>query len=200
MQGTVTQILRDHGTHDDANPTETTAAARDLATAARRVLPVARPPAYSGHSEGDMAGAYRIKLAQGDEPGDGWRGRLDPLRHRPLLQRRRRGRRDYRRARARRGGGSDRGRAGAPRRAPRDDRAAGPELRRRAGDRGADCPADSPGAPAAEAADPGAPAFASATAVGFETPRLRVYSELADLLRLDPIHDVDAAGWPVAKS
>ena len=30
--------------------------------------------------------------------------------------------------------------------------------------------------------------------------RLTRYSDLEDLLKLDPIHDVDEAGWPVAKS
>lgn len=34
----------------------------------------------------------------------------------------------------------------------------------------------------------------------YEPPRLRKYTELQDLLRLDPIHDVDEAGWPIAKS
>ena len=56
-------------------------------------------------------------------------------------------------------------------------------------------PADAPGA-----TDDGSVGFASAPAATFEAPHLRTYSELADLLRLDPIHDVDAAGWPVAKS
>ena len=55
-------------------------------------------------------------------------------------------------------------------------------------------------ADAAGAADAGSVGFTSAPAATFEAPHLRTYSELADLLRLDPIHDVDAAGWPVAKS
>jgi hypothetical protein len=32
----------------------------------------------------------------------------------------------------------------------------------------------------------------------FEPPILESYSDMQDLLMLDPIHDVDAAGWPVA--
>jgi hypothetical protein len=31
----------------------------------------------------------------------------------------------------------------------------------------------------------------------FEPPKLEKYSELEDLLKLDPIHDVDPAGWPL---
>ncbi|HET9332917.1 MAG TPA: PqqD family protein [Gemmatimonadota bacterium] len=34
----------------------------------------------------------------------------------------------------------------------------------------------------------------------FHTPVLHVYSDMQDLLLLDPIHDVDAAGWPMPKS
>jgi len=60
-------------------------------------------------------------------------------------------------------------------------------------------PADGPSEPGVGADFADAASFASAPTAGFETPRLRTYSELADLLRLDPIHDVDAAGWPVAK-
>lgn len=30
----------------------------------------------------------------------------------------------------------------------------------------------------------------------FETPVLEKYTDMAELLLLDPIHDVDAAGWP----
>lgn len=33
----------------------------------------------------------------------------------------------------------------------------------------------------------------------FNAPRLGVHSDLDDLLRLDPIHDVDQAGWPMAQ-
>jgi hypothetical protein len=46
---------------------------------------------------------------------------------------------------------------------------------------------------------PAASATSGAVAA-FEAPGLRKYTELQDLLRLDPIHDVDAAGWPVAKT
>jgi hypothetical protein len=34
----------------------------------------------------------------------------------------------------------------------------------------------------------------------FESPRIENYSDMQDLLMLDPIHDVDPAGWPVAKT
>lgn len=34
----------------------------------------------------------------------------------------------------------------------------------------------------------------------FESPLIENYSDMQDLLMLDPIHDVDAAGWPVAKT
>jgi len=33
----------------------------------------------------------------------------------------------------------------------------------------------------------------------FSAPSLTRYTDLEDLLRLDPIHDVDDAGWPIAK-
>lgn len=33
----------------------------------------------------------------------------------------------------------------------------------------------------------------------FEPPQLNVYRDMQDLLLLDPIHDVDEAGWPSAK-
>jgi hypothetical protein len=33
----------------------------------------------------------------------------------------------------------------------------------------------------------------------FEEPALEKYTDLEDLLLLDPIHDTDAAGWPVVK-
>jgi hypothetical protein len=32
----------------------------------------------------------------------------------------------------------------------------------------------------------------------FEPPRIETYSDLQDILLLDPIHDVDEAGWPKA--
>ena len=34
----------------------------------------------------------------------------------------------------------------------------------------------------------------------FETPVLHKYSDMQDLLLLDPIHDVDDTGWPMLKS
>jgi len=34
----------------------------------------------------------------------------------------------------------------------------------------------------------------------FVTPTMEKYSDLQDLLLLDPIHETDAAGWPVRKS
>lgn len=33
----------------------------------------------------------------------------------------------------------------------------------------------------------------------FHAPVLNVYSDMEDLLLLDPIHDVDVAGWPMPK-
>ena len=35
---------------------------------------------------------------------------------------------------------------------------------------------------------------------GFAIPELRVYTDLEDLLLLDPIHEVGDDGWPVAKA
>ena len=32
----------------------------------------------------------------------------------------------------------------------------------------------------------------------YEEPRLDVYTDMKDLLLLDPIHEVDGAGWPIA--
>ena len=40
-------------------------------------------------------------------------------------------------------------------------------------------------------------ASAPTTGTPFETPVLHKYTELEDLLKLDPIHDVDPAGWPL---
>jgi hypothetical protein len=40
---------------------------------------------------------------------------------------------------------------------------------------------------------------APALGTRFAAPRLVTYTDLEDLLRLDPIHDVDDAGWPIAK-
>lgn len=40
----------------------------------------------------------------------------------------------------------------------------------------------------------------SSPLAAFHAPALNVYSDMQDLLLLDPIHDVDAAGWPMPKS
>jgi hypothetical protein len=32
----------------------------------------------------------------------------------------------------------------------------------------------------------------------FEAPRVEIFTDLQDILLLDPIHDVDEAGWPMA--
>jgi hypothetical protein len=54
-------------------------------------------------------------------------------------------------------------------------------------------PSDAPPSPV-----PGRSSTPSGTS--FHTPVLNVYSDMQDLLLLDPIHDVDAAGWPMPKS
>jgi hypothetical protein len=54
------------------------------------------------------------------------------------------------------------------------------------------CPSDAP--PPAVVAK--APLVSNAP---FHPPVLNVYSDMQDLLTLDPIHDVDAAGWPMPK-
>jgi hypothetical protein len=36
-------------------------------------------------------------------------------------------------------------------------------------------------------------------AAAFETPVLHKYTDMKDLLLLDPIHEVDAEGWPIQK-
>lgn len=51
-------------------------------------------------------------------------------------------------------------------------------------------PSDRP--PAASGADIAWPG-------GFTAPVLEIYTDMQDLLLLDPIHDVDTAGWPLAK-
>jgi hypothetical protein len=38
----------------------------------------------------------------------------------------------------------------------------------------------------------------SALRIEYSTPILSVYSDLQDILLLDPVHDVDSAGWPVS--
>jgi hypothetical protein len=40
---------------------------------------------------------------------------------------------------------------------------------------------------------------AVASSVPFTTPLLNTFSDMQELLLLDPIHEVDEAGWPVAK-
>lgn len=51
-----------------------------------------------------------------------------------------------------------------------------------------------------EAADADTPGVAPAVAgtEPFSPPELGMHSDLDDLLRLDPIHDVDQMGWPIA--
>ena len=40
----------------------------------------------------------------------------------------------------------------------------------------------------------------SATQPEFQTPMLTKYTDMQDLLLLDPIHDVDEQGWPLKKN
>lgn len=44
------------------------------------------------------------------------------------------------------------------------------------------------------------PQASSSPLAPFHAPVLNVYSDMQDLLLLDPIHDVDAAGWPMPMS
>jgi len=50
-------------------------------------------------------------------------------------------------------------------------------------------------------ADPAAPSSPlpppTPTGEAFRPPTVAVYSDMEDLLLLDPIHDVDETGWPV---
>lgn len=39
---------------------------------------------------------------------------------------------------------------------------------------------------------------ASEAIVDYDTPKIENYTDMADLLMLDPIHEVDAVGWPKA--
>lgn len=57
--------------------------------------------------------------------------------------------------------------------------------------------ADSSGKGTGQAAAPNMETVA--THARFEAPVLHKYSDLEDLLRLDPIHDVDKQGWPAVK-
>ena len=63
------------------------------------------------------------------------------------------------------------------------------QLTRRLHDVGLLVPSDEPGAPSA--ALPEAPERAR-----WETPDLEEYRDMADLVLLDPIHQVDEKGWP----
>jgi len=51
--------------------------------------------------------------------------------------------------------------------------------------------------------DRDAPAFAIPDAAGerqpFVEPAIEIYNDLQDLLLLDPVHDVDERGWPIAR-
>ena len=40
----------------------------------------------------------------------------------------------------------------------------------------------------------------AANKIPFEAPVIEDYADMQDLLMLDPIHEVDPAGWPVAKT
>ncbi len=51
---------------------------------------------------------------------------------------------------------------------------------------------------ACDAAGP-APILKPAPASAWEQPKLQAYEDMKDLLLLDPIHDVDATGWPARK-
>lgn len=44
---------------------------------------------------------------------------------------------------------------------------------------------------------PGQPLTTPATKTPFEAPALHRYNDMTDLLLLDPIHEVDEAGWPL---
>jgi hypothetical protein len=55
----------------------------------------------------------------------------------------------------------------------------------------------------APAGDADAPTTADVSLDGpprpFEAPELQVYADMQELLLLDPIHEVDAAGWPMPR-
>lgn len=65
----------------------------------------------------------------------------------------------------------------------------------RAREEGLVVPLDPAAAPAA--GEPTAPAGAAADPGDFVEPLLEKFEDLQDLLMLDPIHDVDQAGWPM---
>jgi len=45
---------------------------------------------------------------------------------------------------------------------------------------------------------PSAEAWQPRSGTTFERPTLQTYTDMQDLLLLDPIHEVDEAGWPIA--
>lgn len=49
---------------------------------------------------------------------------------------------------------------------------------------------------ASEEGGSGVPASGSSEKSPFETPRLERYNDMKDYFLLDPIHEVDTAGWP----
>jgi hypothetical protein len=55
------------------------------------------------------------------------------------------------------------------------------------------------GEPAKSAAVPEQEASVSEKRPDFIPPKLRKYTDMQDLLLLDPIHEVDEQGWPIAK-
>ena len=51
---------------------------------------------------------------------------------------------------------------------------------------------------AADASTPGPASHYTASSASFSPPVVEVYSDLADLIAIDPVHEVDAtAGWPM---
>ena len=54
-------------------------------------------------------------------------------------------------------------------------------------------------APSAPHAAPAAPDPNPAGRPAFQAPSLQKYTDMQDLLLLDPVHDVDEQGWPVRK-
>jgi len=58
--------------------------------------------------------------------------------------------------------------------------------------------ADAPRDPSAPAAAPRPAAVEPGPRRRFEAPTLETYTDMQDLLLLDPIHEVDEAGWPYA--
>lgn len=52
----------------------------------------------------------------------------------------------------------------------------------------------------ANAPEPGPLTFSSSDGLAWSAPTVAAYTDMEDLLLLDPIHDVAAAGWPMPKS